>query len=83
MYHIAIMITIYVILGLSLNLVVGYGGMLALCHGAFYGIGAYTGTLLMMKAGLGFVPASIAASVLTSLVALLIVLPSLKFRKGR
>jgi branched-chain amino acid transport system permease protein len=52
--HIFVMICLYAISGLSLNLVVGYGGMLSLCHAAFYGIGAYTSTLLVMKAGCPF-----------------------------
>ena len=32
---------IYAILALSLNLVVGYSGMLSVAQAAFYGIGAY------------------------------------------
>ncbi|RMG35899.1 MAG: branched-chain amino acid ABC transporter permease, partial [Methanobacteriota archaeon] len=30
--HILIMINLYVVLTLSLNIVVGYGGLLSLCH---------------------------------------------------
>jgi branched-chain amino acid transport system permease protein len=75
------MITLYVILGLSLNLVVGYGGLLSLCHGAFYGVGAYTCTLLMMKAGFGFFTATLCAIGVAALLALLIAFPSLRFRE--
>ena len=39
--HLAILISIYAILGLSLNLVVGYTGLLSVAQAAFYGIGAY------------------------------------------
>lgn len=39
--HILIMISIYIILTLSLNLPVGYTGLLSLAQAAFYGIGAY------------------------------------------
>ncbi|KKU54408.1 MAG: hypothetical protein UX76_C0002G0001, partial [Candidatus Wolfebacteria bacterium GW2011_GWC1_47_103] len=39
--HIAILFFIYAILGVSLNLVVGYAGLLSVAHAAFYGIGAY------------------------------------------
>lgn len=78
--HILIMITLYLILGLSLNLVVGYGGMLSLCHGALYGVGAYTYTLLTMNAGCGFLTAAASAALLTGLVALLIAIPCLRFR---
>ena len=48
------MINIYIILSLSLNLLIGYIGLLSLAHVAFYGIGAYITTLLMMKLGLNF-----------------------------
>lgn len=78
--HIAVMIALYAILGLSLNLVVGYGGLLSLCHGAFYGIGAYTGTLLMLKAGFGFPAAVGCAVVLTGLLSLVVAAISLRFR---
>lgn len=46
-FHVLILIEIYLILSLSLNLVVGYAGMLSLCHAAFYGIGAYVSAMLM------------------------------------
>ncbi|MDP2641861.1 MAG: branched-chain amino acid ABC transporter permease, partial [bacterium] len=39
--HLAILVGIYAILGLSLNLIVGYTGLLSVTHAAFYGIGAY------------------------------------------
>ena len=34
-------VAILAILAISLDLVAGYGGMVSLCHGALYGIGAY------------------------------------------
>lgn len=36
---------------LSLNLILGYGGMVSFGHAAFFGVGAYTVALLMKKAG--------------------------------
>jgi len=62
LFHILIMICLYLMLGQSLNLVVGYGGMLSLCHAAFYGIGAYASTLLMLSAGWGYLPSLAACS---------------------
>lgn len=44
--HIFIIIGIYIILAASLNLVVGYTGLLNFGHIAFFGIGAYTSALL-------------------------------------
>lgn len=74
--HVLIMIAIYSILGLSLNLVVGLGGMLSLCHGAFYGIGAYSAALLMLHAGWPFLPSLVAAIIITAILAYLISVPA-------
>ncbi len=45
---VATSILIYAILGLGLNVVVGYAGMLDLGFAAFYAIGAYVSALLML-----------------------------------
>ena len=78
-FHILIMINLYVILGLSLNLSVGYSGMLSLCHAAFYGIGAYASTLLVMEAGLSFLPSLAIAVLIVGVIAYLISIPSVGF----
>lgn len=80
LWHILVMINIYTILALSLNLVAGYTGLLSLCHAAFYGIGAYATTLLMMKAGWGFFPSLIVAILLTAALSLIIAVPSLRLK---
>lgn len=77
--HILILVSLYIILGLSLNLAMGYAGMLSLCHAAFYGIGAYASTLLIMKAGLPFLPSLLAAMVIAGTAAYLISIPSIRF----
>lgn len=51
-FHILIILGIYIILSLSLNLIIGYTGLPALGHAAFYCIGAYTSSLLSLKMGL-------------------------------
>ncbi len=52
-YHInlATNAAITLIIALSLNLVVGYSGQFALCHAAFFGIGAYVPGLLATRFG--------------------------------
>jgi len=45
---------IYAVAVLGLQLIFGYTGMLSLGHAAFFGIGAYTSTLLVTKLGLSF-----------------------------
>ena len=68
--HVAIMTGIYVLLVLSLNLVLGYCGLLSLATPAFLGMGAYASALLSMKLGwdssLTF-PCAMAAGVVTGL----------------
>jgi len=78
--HILIMLCIYGILALSLNLLIGYAGLFSICHAAFYGIGAYASTLLMIKTGFNFFPALIGGTLASSLFALLIAYPSLRLR---
>lgn len=71
---------IFAIAATSLNLVIGFGGMVSLGHAAFFGTGAYTVGILMqhgvMSAWLSW-PAAIAAS---ALLAALIGLISLRTR---
>jgi len=43
---------IYVMLGLSLNIIVGYAGLFQLGHAAFYALGAYTSALLNLHFGI-------------------------------
>ncbi len=42
---------LYAILGLSLNIIVGYGGMFHMGHAAFYAIGAYTTAIISTSYG--------------------------------
>ncbi len=51
---VALTILTYAILGLGLNIVVGYAGLLDLGYAAFFAIGAYTTALLETLAGLNF-----------------------------
>lgn len=78
--HILIMISIYSILSLSLNLPVGYTGLLSLAQAAFYGIGAYAATLLLMKAGINFFVALAIAVILSAAFSLLVSYPSIRLK---
>ena len=51
-----------VLLALGLDFILGYAGQLNLGISAFYGIGAYVSTLLVVKAGVGFWPAALAGT---------------------
>ena len=78
--HLLIMISINTILASSLNLVIGYAGLASLCHGALYGIGAYSTALLSTHFGLSPWLGIIAAGAVAGLLALPVGLASLPFR---
>jgi len=77
--HLAILSAIYGILGLSLNLVVGYTGLLSVTHAAFYGIGAYATAILFTSFGVNFFISVIVAIIISAIIALLIGLILSKF----
>lgn len=70
--HLAILFSIYAILGLSLNLVVGYTGLLSVAEAAFYGVGAYATALLMVALGFNFFLAMFVGIIASAVSALLI-----------
>ena len=70
--HLAIIFAIYAILGVSLNLVVGYTGLLSVSHIAFYGIGAYTTAILLSQSSIGFFLSVVLGIVITFIASLLI-----------
>jgi branched-chain amino acid transport system permease protein len=63
---------IFTLFALSLNLLVGYAGMLSMGHAAFFAIGGYTAGLLTKHLGVPMWPALIAAPVLAAAAALVI-----------
>lgn len=62
---------IFAVVGLSMNVLVGYLGQLSLGHQAFYGIGAFASGLITTNAGLPFV-AGIAVAALTGAITALV-----------
>src|SRR5580692_5825833 len=51
------------LLAMSLNLVLGYGGLLSVAHPMFYGVGAYTSALLAIHASVPLPLAIVAAGI--------------------
>jgi branched-chain amino acid transport system permease protein len=68
-FYVYILALIYVtsLLAMSLNLVVGHGGLFQFHHGVFYGVGAYTVALMLTKTSLpmwvGFIAGPIMATI--------------------
>jgi branched-chain amino acid transport system permease protein len=56
----------------SLNILVGYGGMVSFGHAMFFGGGAYAFALTLQKTGLGIPAALVVAVVFSALVALVV-----------
>ena len=77
--NVATLALIYVMLGLSLNIVVGYAGLLDLGHVAFYAVGAYCYAILAQH-GVGFWTTLPIAALLTGALGLLLGFPVLRLR---
>jgi branched-chain amino acid transport system permease protein len=67
--NLASQILIAAIFALSLNLLVGYGGMTSLGHASFLGVAAYVSALLTSRYGLGHGPAAMLSIAGTTLMA--------------
>ena len=66
-------ILIYAIFAMSLDLLIGYCGLVSLGHAAFFGVAAYATALLSAKAGIGNVLISLPLSVLSAAAVALII----------
>jgi branched-chain amino acid transport system permease protein len=79
-FHIIIIINIYVILTVSTNLLVGMTNLLSLGQAAFYGIGAYLAVFALMVLKLPLIPVIILVMIGTALFSLIIAYPSLRLK---
>ena len=79
-YHILILVIMYAILVQSLNLIMGYVGVISMGHAVFCGIGAYTGALISIHLGYNFLIGMAVGFVFSGLVGALLALPSLRVR---
>ena len=66
--HIAILIGIYSILAVSLNLVVGFTGLLSITQAAFYGIGADSTAILLTYFGMNFLLSIVVGMIVTAII---------------
>lgn len=67
--HIGIVASIYMILALALNLLIGETGLVSVTQAGLAGIGAYTAAVLITIFGLNFFVAALAAMLITAAVA--------------
>ena len=78
--HLLIMVFTSIALGLAWNVISGYGGQLSFGHAAFYGIGAYTSTLLFVHFGVTPWLGMIAGGVMAVVASLILGLPCFRLR---
>jgi branched-chain amino acid transport system permease protein len=69
---------IYVLLGLSTNLLVGIAGIFSVSQAAVFGVGAYIVSYLLMNDIVSFLPAMLVASVACVVLNVLVTLPALR-----
>lgn len=74
--HLIIYFSIYGVLAISLNVVVGYCGLLTLAHAAFFALGGYSYALARIAFGWGFLPALALVAVITGSLSLAVSLPT-------
>ncbi|MCG2698124.1 branched-chain amino acid ABC transporter permease [Candidatus Parcubacteria bacterium] len=77
--HLLILIGIYLILAVSLQLTIGFSGLLNLGHIAFYAIGAYASALLAL-AGWPWIVCFLSAGITAMLFGFVLALPSNKLK---
>ncbi len=63
-------VAIMALFAMSLNLLLGYTGLVSFGHAAYFGVGAYATGIVMKKLALGFPLALVGAAVIAGLVAL-------------
>jgi branched-subunit amino acid ABC-type transport system permease component len=78
LFHILVMVSLFAILAASFNLLIGYAGLFALSHAAFFGVGAYATAILAKTYGVPFPLPILAAILVTGLLGLVIALPALR-----
>lgn len=71
---------IYVIVALSLNLITGFTGQLALGHAGFMSVGAYTTAICIMKGGIPLLPSVLIGGMMTAVFGFIIGFPTLRLR---
>lgn len=64
-FYILTTVFIFIVLGVTFNLIMGYAGIISLAHAVFFGVGAYTTALLLLKLGLSF-PVALLASIVVA-----------------
>jgi branched-chain amino acid transport system permease protein len=71
-------ILVYSLVSLSLTILIGFAGQISIGHAGFWAIGAYTSALLVVKLGVPFLMAVVAAGAVAAAFGALVALPALR-----
>jgi len=71
-------ISIFAILAVSLDLLIGFAGLFTIAQAAVFGVGAYGSALIAQTLGVGFWGGMLAAAVFGAAISLVIALPALR-----
>jgi branched-chain amino acid transport system permease protein len=72
----------YVLVAMGFNLLLGFAGQLVFANVAFFGIGAYSCSLIMMHLKAPFLISLFAGAIITAVMAMIVCLPALRGIKG-
>ncbi|HSR13756.1 MAG TPA: ATP-binding cassette domain-containing protein [Thermodesulfobacteriota bacterium] len=72
---------VYTVLTVSLNLILGYGGMASMAHAAFFCIGGYFSAIVSMHFGINFLAGTIGAVLITGAVGGILAAPFIRVRE--
>lgn len=76
--HVVIIALIFVILAVSLNLLIGYTGLVSMAHAAFFGVGAYTTAIVALQFGVNLLLAMVVGILLSAIMGIVIAVPALR-----
>jgi len=80
LFHVSIYLSIYFIVAMSLNIVVGYCGLLTMAHAGYFAIGSYVYALATVKMGLGLIPSLVLGAAIAATLSLMVSLPSWRLK---
>ncbi len=78
--NVLVFVLIYAVLVQSLNLIMGYVGVISMGHAVFSAIGAYTAALISLHLGYNFIVGMAAGFLLATIAGALLAIPSLRVR---
>lgn len=73
-----VIVGIYIILAVSFNLIIGYGGLISIAHPIFFALGAYVTAVLSLNTPLNPILAVILGGIFAALASIMLSLPSLR-----